>query len=116
GVFRLVQFPPSELEDWVVAWLWSGRVATFSHESALRTHGLSDVLPEKKHLSVPESWAKRRIRVPQGIVLHYADVADADRAWFGSVPITAPLRTIVDVVRDALSPDLVSQAVREGLR
>jgi hypothetical protein len=35
GVFRLVQFPPTD-EEWLVpAWLWSGREGTFSHETAL---------------------------------------------------------------------------------
>src|SRR5688572_11692776 len=53
GVFRFVQFPSAEFEDWVVAWLWSERAGVFSHESALRAHGLSDALPDEKHLSVP---------------------------------------------------------------
>jgi predicted transcriptional regulator of viral defense system len=116
GVFRLVQFPPSELEDWVVAWLWSERKGVFSHESALRAHGLSDVLPDERHLSVPVAWAKRRLRVPEGLILHYADVSEKERTWFGSVPVTTPKRSIIDVVRDELSPELVKQAVRDGLR
>lgn len=116
GVFRLVQFPPSELEDWVVVWLWSGKAGVFSHESALRAHGLSDVLPAERHLSVPASWTRRRLRVPEGVVLHCADVAEGERAWFGSVPVTAPIRTIVDAVGEGLSPEVVEQAVRDGLR
>ena len=100
----------------MVAWLWSGKSGVFSHESALRAHGLSDVLPADKHLSVPSAWAHRRLRVPDGLILHHQDVAKAERTWFANVPITTPLRTVVDCVRDELTPDLVNQAISESLR
>src|SRR3954468_5580521 len=61
GLFRLVHFPPSDDEDLVAAWLWSGRQGVFSHETALRLHLLSDVLPSEKHLTVPLAWRRRRL-------------------------------------------------------
>src|SRR5580692_11865050 len=42
GLLRLVHFPPSEHEDLVVLWLWSGKVGVFGHETALMLHDLSD--------------------------------------------------------------------------
>src|SRR5579862_5802580 len=59
GVFRLVHFPPGEHEDLIVAWLWSGMRGTFSHDTALALHELSDVLPTRIHMTVPDSWLRR---------------------------------------------------------
>ncbi len=83
GIYRLVHFPASEHEDLVVLWLWAEQAGVFSHETALALHDLSDALPGKVHLTVPASWRRRRLRVPAGLVLHFADVGDVDRASFG---------------------------------
>ena len=114
GVFRLKHYPPSPLEEYVVLWLWSGREGTFSHETALLFHELSDVLPAKIHLTVPMAWKQRRLKVPAGLVLHPAELKPADRTWAGPVPVTTPMRTLVDAVRDGVSPELVSQARRQA--
>ena len=75
GVYRVVHFPASEHEDLIVLWLWAGQVGVFSHETALALHDLSDALPGKVHMTVPSSWRRRRLRIPAGLVLHFADVA-----------------------------------------
>ena len=46
----------------------------------------------------------------------YADVFKGERAWIGPIPATAPLRTISDCVADHVQPDLIEQAIRDGLR
>jgi predicted transcriptional regulator of viral defense system len=116
GIYRLRDFPSAEHEDLVVVWLWSDQQGVVSHETALLLHGLSDVLPDRVDLTVPASWRGRRLQVPAILRLHHADVADADRAWSGPVPVTTPLRTVADCVADHVQPDLVDQAVRDGLR
>jgi predicted transcriptional regulator of viral defense system len=116
GVFRLVNFPSSEEEGLVPTWLWSRREGTFSHQTALALHQLSDALPSKLHLTVPTVWKKRRIKLPRGVVLYFADLQDDDRTWRGPVHVTTPLRTVVDCSADAVAPDLVEQAKRQGLR
>lgn len=116
GVYRLVHFPTSDHEDLVVLWLWSQQAGVFSHETALSLHDLSDVLPGKVHLTLPASWRRRRLRVPAGLVLHFADVGDADRASFSAVPVTAPLRTLRDSIDANVSPSLVGQAILQARR
>ena len=115
GVYRIVHFPAGEHEDLAALWLWSERAGVFSHETALALQNLSDLLPSRVHLTLPTAWRSRRLRVPSGVVLHYADIDDLDRAWFGAVPVTAPLRTIVDCAHDRLSPDVMQQAVEQAL-
>ena len=115
GIYRLVHYPPGEQEDLVVAWLWSERASVFSHETALALHDLSDVLPARIHLTLPAAWQRRRLRVPEGLVLHHADVDASDRTWIGAVPVTSPRRTLLDCVRAHVSPDLLGQAWQQAV-
>jgi putative AbiEi antitoxin of type IV toxin-antitoxin system len=120
GIYRLVHFPASEHEDLVVAWLWAEQAGVFSHETALALHDLSDVLPAKLHMTLPMGWQHRRLGVPAGLVLHYADLSEFDRTGFSAVPITSVQRTLRDCLPANVSPELVRQAVlqarRRGLR
>jgi hypothetical protein len=116
GIYRLVHFPAGEHEELVSAWLWSERSGVFSHQTALALHRLSDALPARLHLTLPAAWQRRRFRVPEGLVLHHADIPTHDRAWFGPVPITSVKRTLNDCARDGLSPELLRQAAKEALR
>ncbi len=116
GVYRVVHFPAGEHEDLVTVWLWSESQGVFSHETALALHELSDVLPSRVHVTVPAAWARRRLRLPKGVALHHADIPDAERVWIGSVPVTAPLRTIADCAVAHVSPEVIERAVRDALR
>lgn len=116
GIYRLVHFPAVEHEELVSAWLWSDLTGIISHQTALALHGLSDALPSKVHLTLPLAWRKRRLRVPEDIVLHYADVSQQDRSWFGAVPITSPGRSLIDCAHEGLSPDLLQQAAQQAVR
>jgi predicted transcriptional regulator of viral defense system len=115
GIYRLVHFPAGEHEEFVVAWLWTDSKGIISHQTALSLHGLSDILPAQIHLTLPDGWRRRRFRVPEGIVLYYADVPEDERSWFGSVPITKPNRTLNDCALAGLSPELLQQAARQAL-
>lgn len=115
GVYRLVHFPAGEHEDLVVAWLWAEAAAVISHQTALSLHGLSDSLPVRIHLTLPLDWRRRRLRVPRGLVLHYADVPDKERTWVGPMPVTSIRRTLDDCAQSALTPDLLRQAARQAL-
>ena len=116
GIYRLRDFPSADDEDLVVAWLWSDQKGVVSHETALMLHGLSDALPDRVDLTVPMAWRGRRIKVPPIVRLHRAEIADADWTWSGPVPVTNPLRTLTDCVVDHVQPDLIAQAVRDGMR
>ena len=114
GVYRLVHFPPGEHEDLAAVWLWADRVGVFSHETALSLHGLSDVLPARVHLTVPTAWSRRRLRMPQGVKLAYADVPKVDRTWVGPVLVTAVRRTLADCLAVGFAPDLMQQALKQA--
>lgn len=118
GLFRLDRYPGGENEDLVRLSLWSRSregepQAVASHETALRLHGLSDLMPERVHLSVPKGFRKRP---PRGVVLHKADLADGDVEARDGFAVTTPLRTILDIARSReTSPEHLESAVREAV-
>ncbi len=114
GIYRLAQFPAGEHEDLVELWLWSDRGGVFSHETSLLLHDLSDALPAKAHLTVPAAWSARRMRVPDGLLLHCDDLTDADREWVDVVPVTTPRRALAECIAAHASPEIVEQALREA--
>jgi len=67
-------------------------------------------------MTIPASWRRRRLRVPTGLVLHYADISGGDRAGFSAVSITSPRRTLRDCLEANVAPDLVRQAVLQARR
>jgi predicted transcriptional regulator of viral defense system len=115
GIYRLVHFPSGEQEELVAAWLWTDAVGMLSHRTALALQGLSDVLPAQIHLTLPPAWRQRRLRIPKGLTLHYADIPKQDQSWNGAVPVTSTRRTLNDCALAGLSPDLLRQATKQAL-
>jgi predicted transcriptional regulator of viral defense system len=115
GLFRLNRYPEGENEDLVRLYLWSSDregnpQAVFSHETALRLHGLSDLMPEKVHMSVPRGFRKRS---PRGVVLHKRDLEEGDVDEWNGFRVTTPLKTILDAVSSSeVSPEHLESAVR----
>jgi predicted transcriptional regulator of viral defense system len=114
GVYRLTHFPAGEHEEFAVVWLWSERAGVFSHETALFLHGLSDALPSRIHLTLPAVWRRRRLRVPEGVAMHFGELAGADRGWVGPVPVTGVARTLVDCARAGVAPEMVRDAMEQA--
>ena len=115
GIYRLAHFPAGDHEELVVAWLWSGQLGVVSHQTALELHDLSDVLPSRLHLTMPIASRRRRLRVPVGVVLHYADVPPEDRISLGVGTATNVRRTLNDCARASFSPELLEQAAQQAL-
>ena len=121
GIYRLTRFPASgrDQEDLVVVWLWSLSAGVFSHETALRLHGLSDALPSRIHLTLTRDWEHRRLKPPPGVALYFGDFSTADCTFVGSVPVTTPARSINDVAAahgdDGVIEAAVRQAIQRGL-
>ncbi len=115
GLYRLRDYPSAPDEEIVAAWLRQAPGAVVSHESALELLGVSDVIPDRVHLTVAR---ERRRLVPQaGVAIHTTThpLTDADVISRRGVRLTAPARTIADVAAAGMAPDQVSAAVREAL-
>lgn len=117
GIYRLAHFPEAENEDLIRLTLWSRTKsgepqAVISHASALHAFELSDVLPSKYEVTVPKGFRKK---APPGVVLHKDDLSAEDVEERDGYWLTTPLRTLLDVTRSGLSPELVEAAARQAL-
>jgi predicted transcriptional regulator of viral defense system len=99
GLYRLRRFPASPREDIVAEWLASGQPidAVVSHESAAELHDLTDIIPDKLHMTASLRHTGRR--APRGVKLHFTTdgVPHSERTERDGVPTTTADRTIIDL-------------------
>lgn len=115
GLYRLRDYPSSPREEVMAAWLAAGKESTVvSHESALEVLGLSDVIPATIHLLVPRD--RRWVRALPGVTVHTTagDLAPDEIVTRQGLRITAPVRTILDVVDAGTAPEQVIMAVDQA--
>jgi predicted transcriptional regulator of viral defense system len=92
---------------------------TYSHDTALSLHELSDIMPSKLHMTVPREF-RRNSRIPEILVLHRAQLDPSEVQEVHGVRVTRVLRTIMDLLRsghvDRSQLKLaVDEAIRRGL-
>jgi predicted transcriptional regulator of viral defense system len=64
GIYRLNQFPQTERPDLMIWALWTcnrkGQIeGVYSHQTALSIDHLSDIMPDKLHMTVPPSFRRK---------------------------------------------------------
>ncbi|HEX8319625.1 type IV toxin-antitoxin system AbiEi family antitoxin domain-containing protein [Longimicrobium sp.] len=116
GLYRVPAIPLSPFSEYMEASLWPrGLQAIISHDSALVLHQLSDVNPARIHITVPKRHRIQRA-VPKLYNVHRADLDAGDVGFVEGIPVTTPVRTIVDCHRAHLGAALVEQAIEDGIR
>ena len=98
----------------MAVWLWSRTEGVMSHETAVFLHDLSNALPIKANITLPNHWKRRTIRIPKDVLVHYEDIPESDRGWIGALPVTTVRRTLFDCLHGTLSPELVEQAFSQA--
>ncbi len=92
GLYRLMSIPPADDEDLIRLSLWSRNredepQAVISHESALVLHDLTELLPDRIHLTVPPGFRKDP---PEGCTIHKAVLLPADVRGTDGIPGNDP--------------------------
>jgi predicted transcriptional regulator of viral defense system len=115
GLYRLRDYPSSPREELLAAWLRLAPSAVVSHESALELLGLSDIIPNLIHLTVPRS--RRKLSRRAGVVLHTTTrpFGDSDTLVRDGMRLTGPARTIVDVADTGGAPEQVVRAAQQAI-
>lgn len=114
GVYKLPYYPASDVAPYIEAVLWpQGLIGVASHESALLLHGLSDASSSQIHITVPAAHRVRR-EIPPHLQVHHADLRPAESKMMNGVPVTSPVRSILDCHRAGMSAALVQQAIDKG--
>lgn len=117
GIYRLAKFPRSERPDLMIWALWSSNRAgkiegVYSHQTALSIHGLSDVLPDKLHMTVPLSF-RRNSAIPKILVIYHKKLPQDRIVLMDGYFLTTPYQTLLDVIEQThISHELILQAVK----
>lgn len=116
GLYRFRQYPPSPREDVLAAWLAVDREeAVVSHESALEILGLSDVVPEAAHITVPRSKRYRPAAPRVRVHTTTRELTPADVVVRDGMRVTSPVRSIVDAAEAGTAPEQVIAAVTQAV-
>jgi predicted transcriptional regulator of viral defense system len=117
GLYRLVPFPPHELDSYRKATLWPyGIEGVLSHDTALELYELSDVNPAKIHITLPKGYRVRRREIPPAYLLHYEDLHERDITRRDGLPIVTPAKAIRQCHDSNLRRDLLRQALEDARR
>lgn len=116
GLYRLRHFPSAAQEHVVAGWLPLRDVgAVVSHASAFEMYGLSDVIPDAVHLTLPR--ARRGQRPRRGVRIHTSaqPPASSELRHIQGIPVTSPERSVVDALEAGVQPEQVELAIRQAL-
>ena len=119
GIYRFIPIE-SELSEYWLWYLWSidrskKPQAIFSHETALLMYGLSDLNPEKIHITVPKKFRKGT-DIPKILFLHKSDFDIAETKTINGLRVTTVLKTLVDIIDEQrVSDEFIEQATKEAL-
>jgi predicted transcriptional regulator of viral defense system len=117
GLYRFPNWPTTRLQQYHEAVLWPRahrdlEYALISHDSALELYTLTQLNPGVIHVTLPPKTRISRER-PTWLRLHFADVAEKDRAWEQGIPIVSVPRAIEDVA-PTHGADVTHRAVSEA--
>lgn len=114
GVYRFPQYPVGEHDQLMLAVLWTrAPEAALSHETALDIYGISDVNPNRIHLTVSK---QRRFRRAGGAdyLVHHESLAPKQIGWWQEIPTVTPTTAIEQCLAYSTPTYLLRQAIERG--
>lgn len=114
GVYRFPNYPVGEHDQLALAVLWT-RVpeAALSHETALDAYGISDVNPNRIHVTVGKQRRFRRAGADDYVV-HYEDLDANQIGWWQEIPTVTPATAIEQCIVYGTPTYLIRQAIERG--
>jgi predicted transcriptional regulator of viral defense system len=116
GLFRVPQVPVTRYDSFMKAVLWTGFLeACLSHDSALDAWEISDINPEKVHVTVA---ARRRItrEIPHSYVVHHEDLPPGRVTWWEGIPTVTAGTAIRQCLESGVPTYLARQAIKRSAR
>jgi predicted transcriptional regulator of viral defense system len=111
GVYRVPQVPETDSDQYALAVLWTGAPeACLSHDTALMAWDITDINPDRTHMTVAKG---RRLRRTGGglYVVHHEDLASADLAWWQGIRLT----NVPTTIRQCIDTDMPTYLIRQAL-
>jgi predicted transcriptional regulator of viral defense system len=115
GLYRLTAIPPTRYDQYMEAGLWHRKPGTISHDTALDLWDVSDINPDRIHITLPR--ATRLTRTPPALyVIHREDLNDHERTRLEGIPIVTLAKAIRQCAAAHTRPELLRQAIDNGQR
>ena len=114
GVYRVPQVPETPHDLFQLAVLWTGvPEACLSHETALLAWEISDINPERIHITVGK---KRRLRRTGGehYIIHYEDIEREQITWWQGIPTVDIPTSIRQCIEWGVPSYLIKQALERA--
>lgn len=114
GLYRVPQVPVTPYDSFMQAVLWTGfPEACLSHDSALDAWEISDINPDKIHLTVA---ARRRItrQIPHSYDIHRQDLLPEQVTWWEGIPTVTAATAIRQCLASGVPTYLIRQAIERS--
>jgi predicted transcriptional regulator of viral defense system len=114
GLYRVPLVPASISDELMQAVLWTGfPEACLSHDSALDAWDISDINPNRIHLTV---GARRRITkvTPRHYTVHKQDLEPSQITWWDGIPTVTATTAIEQCIAVGLPTYLIRQAIERS--
>jgi predicted transcriptional regulator of viral defense system len=111
GVYRVPQVAETEFDQYQLAVLWTGASeACLSHDTALAAWEVSDINPDRIHLTVAR---RRRIRRAGGdlYVVHHQDLGARQVTWWQGIRTANVPTAIAQCIASGVPTYLIRQAL-----
>ncbi|MDR0594670.1 MAG: type IV toxin-antitoxin system AbiEi family antitoxin domain-containing protein [Bifidobacteriaceae bacterium] len=111
GVYRVPQVPETEYDQYALAVLWTGAPeACLSHDTALMAWDITDINPDRTHVTVAKN---RRLRRSGGglYVIHHQDLASGQKSWWQGIRVT----DVPTTIRQCIDADVPTYLIRQAL-
>ncbi len=114
GVYRFPRYPVGPYDPYMLAVLWTrAPEACLSHETILDVYGISDINPNRVHVTVGK---QRRLRRTGGDAydIHCEDLAPASIGWWQEIPAVTVRMAIEQCIEYGTPTYLLRQAIERG--
>jgi predicted transcriptional regulator of viral defense system len=111
GIFRLADWVPGAHDELARWYLWSKERGVVSHDTALGVHDVGEFESPRVHLTVPQGFRM----ADDALILHRADLSDADTEPRLGFRVTTLVRSLIDVAAEHADEDQLARAVDEAL-
>jgi predicted transcriptional regulator of viral defense system len=110
GIYRFEQLPVSQFDPYMLATLWAGGRGVLSHDTAMELYELSDINPDKIHLTVPDGYRPRR-QGGEFYEVHHENLNESQIRRHEGIPIVTVPIAIDQAIRTGVPTHLVRQAL-----
>lgn len=110
NLFRLTDWPHSDLEQFAMWCAWFGGDAVISHQSAAELHGFGHLHPQFVHVS---AFTNLRLTDTR-LAVHRLQLTPHDFESTGTFRMTTPVRTILDLAAGGISQITLDEVVGDA--